>query len=1028
MSRSTIKKDQIAKGVVYLFLAAALLRLLLAAVYRGYDLDMNCFMGWADRLFSEGIPSFYKSEGFSDYPPGYMYILWVLGAVRHLLGLDNYSALSIVLTKLPAMVCDLGAGYMIYLLAKERFSEKHGMICAGFYLFSPAVIINSTIWGQVDAVTTLFMLLVCYYVYKKKLPLAYVFFALGFLVKPQMAFIFPILLMGIVDQVFLEGFSPKKFFVNLGAGLASIGGMFLLAMPFGISEVIPQYMDTVSSYPKATVNAYNFWAMLGMNWHEQTEKILGLTCSMWGTIFIVLIFVAAAIMWFKSKKNSSKYFFLGAFIVVGIFTLSVRMHERYMFYALALLMCLYAVRPRKEFLFSYLFLTVVHFLNVEDVLFHYDPANFDWEDPVSVGIGFFMVAAFAYLCYLGLKYYMKEDLAEVRTEGVRQIAETISSKYKQAASKVQESPIRPSEPVAKIVKWDILIMVAISVIFGAVSLHDLGNRQAPVNGWTSHTPNEELVFEFEEGTRISGIHYYLGNYHKPHFTIQSAPSKTTDAADWQTYVEDAEFTSVFKWQEVQMSGAVIGDPFVKLISLSYDASIWELVFLDEDGQPVLPVNADQYEALFDEQDLYEARATYMNSTIFDEIYHGRTAYEYIHGLYSYENTHPPLGKILIAVGILIFGMNPFGWRIMGALFGIAMLPFIYLFGKRMFKKTWLATVVTILFAFDFMHFVQTRIATIDVFITFFVILMYYFMYRYSRMSFYDTPLKKTFLPLALCGLSMGLGVASKWTGVYAGLGLAVIFFSVLYRRYKEYVYAKVHPKGSTEGISHQSIIRNFPVYTRKTILFCCLVFVVIPVCIYTLSYIPFNDNSGAGLITRMLKNQQTMYNYHSTLVSEHDFSSRWYQWPIMTRPIWYYSGHVSDTISEGISAFGNPLVWWAGIPAFFYMVYLAIMKKDGKARFLVIGYLAQYMPWFLVSRTTYIYHYFPSVPFVVLMLGYVFSLFAKEKRGRIAAVFVYTAAAVGLFILFYPVLSGHPIDKNFVSTFLRWFDSWVLVT
>lgn len=137
------------------------------------------------------------------------------------------------------------------------------------------------------------------------------------------------------------------------------------------------------------------------------------------------------------------------------------------------------------------------------------------------------------------------------------------------------------------------------------------------------------------------------------------------------------------------------------------------------------------------------------------------AYEFLHGLPTYENTHPPLGKILISVGIAIFGMNSFGWRIMGTLFGIAMLPFLYLLGKKMTGNTPAAALTCFLFAFDFMHFTQTRIATIDVYITFFVIAMYYFMYSYCSMSFYDTPLHKTFIPLGLCGVCMGLALPAN---------------------------------------------------------------------------------------------------------------------------------------------------------------------------------------------------------------------------------------------------------------------------
>ena len=89
-----------------------------------------------------------------------------------------------------------------------------------------------------------------------------------------------------------------------------------------------------------------------------------------------------------------------------------------------------------------------------------------------------------------------------------------------------------------------------------------------------------------------------------------------------------------------------------------------------------------------------------------------------------------------------------------------------------------AALACFLFAFDFMHFTQTRIATIDVYITFFCdcnVLFYVLLLFYE---FYDTPLYKTFVPLGLCGICMGLGIASKWTGIYAGCGLALLFLRI----------------------------------------------------------------------------------------------------------------------------------------------------------------------------------------------------------------------------------------------------------
>jgi len=236
-------------------------------------------------------------------------------------------------------------------------------------------------------------------------------------------------------------------------------------------------------------------------------------------------------------------------------------------------------------------------------------------------------------------------------------------------------------------------------------------------------------------------------------------------------------------------------------------------------------------------------------------------------------------------------------------------------------------------------------------------------------------------------------------------------------------------------VKHEEIIGKFKGNLLKTLGFCCIAFVVIPVIIYTLSYIPFNNGTDMNLIERMLKNQMDMWNYHSKLDATHVFSSNWYEWIIIKRPIWYYTQTIAGNIQENISAFGNPLVWWAGIPAFVYMVYRIFRYKDGKAIFLVIAYLAQLIPWMGVTRCTFIYHYFPSVAFVILMTAYMlynFCIFRQENRlyFRISRglCIAYVVAVVVLFAMFYPVLSGYPIDVNYGLKFLRWFESWVLVS
>ncbi len=1023
----TTQKEIRKRQLIIVMAAAGLLHLLLAALYRGHATDMACFTSWADSVFHNGFGAFYSDGSFTDYPPGYMYVLWVIGGIRSLFSMGYESAASTVLLKLPAMACDLVTGWLLYRLAAKAASHRHGIICMSVYLFSPAVLINSAVWGQVDGILALFAVLMLLLIYEKKLILSYVAFGAGFLIKPQMAFLFPVLLAAVVDQVFLEDFSWKKFGVNLGCGLGVIACMFLLMAPFGVGKVIGQYMETVSSYPYATVNAYNLFAMMGLNWHAQTETVMGIPCSVLGMVLMALVMLFAVVLCLRSRKDRTKYIYAGAFLFIGIFTVSVRMHERYMFPALALLVMLYALRPRARYMAGYIVVSIVHFLNVVHVLFWYDPANFNWENPIPVALGACMTLCFVWLCWQGIREYWTDREPETAEETLEATKKAVEEKRAVLPGGGKKTAVRPvqvetSKVFDRLKAADYILMAAICIVYAIVAFTDLGDRQAPETGVTLDNAGDQMVFAFDDTYDFDKIRYYMGNYHDVSVKIEYA-----DAAEgpWNVAEEAKELSGVFKWDAIDVDFPA---RYVRITALHAPTSLWELAFCDMTDSQILPVNREEYAPLFDEQQLVPERTTNLNSSYFDEIYHARTAYEYIHGLYSYENTHPPLGKWFISLGIRAFGMNPFGWRFMGCLFGVLMLPVLYLFVRRMFDRTWLAAAVTVLFAVDFMHFAQSRLATIDVFITFFVILMYYFMYRYTALSFYDAPLKKTWIPLGLCGVSMGLGVASKWTGVYAGLGLAVVFFWTLWKRYREYRYARKYPAGETNGISHRTIVQTFPDAAWKTIGFCCIFFIAAPAVIYALSYLPFRDGSGAGWIQEMLKNQSTMFNYHSSLVSQHPYSSRWYQWPLMTRPIWYYSGMAGATQYEGISSFGNPLVWWAGIPAFFYMLYRGIAYRDRKSGFLTVGYLAQYVPWFFVSRTTYIYHYFPCVPFVTLMLAYCFYLFTKDHEKRRYAVFAYVAAAVGLFILFYPVLSGHGVSASYVNSFLRWFRSWQLIS
>ncbi|MCD8326511.1 MAG: phospholipid carrier-dependent glycosyltransferase [Lachnospiraceae bacterium] len=350
---------------------------------------------------------------------------------------------------------------------------------------------------------------------------------------------------------------------------------------------------------------------------------------------------------------------------------------------------------------------------------------------------------------------------------------------------------RPSVPRMPFTRMDAFLILAFRVVYGMVAFWNLGSTQTPATEY-SITSGESLVFDFGEDPGLLEMCWYLRDVDYITFTVAS---RNSEEEEWSEE-EGTTMGKGFYWSSYTLSTS---GRYLRLTIQSAGASIAELIFLDEDGEMAVPVNAASTEALFDEAELFPEDMDYRSSTYFDEYLYARTAYAFLNGTEAAEITHPPMGKILMAVGVALFGASPFGFRFMGTLLGVLMLPFIYLLCRDMTGNRTLGAFACFLLSCDFMHFVQTRMATIDVFITFFTLLMFYFMYQYSWMSFYDTPLYRTFLPLGACGVCFSMGVACKWTGFYAGVGLAILFCRVLYLRVREYGYVRGKLEGESCG-------------------------------------------------------------------------------------------------------------------------------------------------------------------------------------------------------------------------------------
>ena len=569
---------------------------------------------------------------------------------------------------------------------------------------------------------------------------------------------------------------------------------------------------------------------------------------------------------------------------------------------------------------------------------------------------------------------------------------------------------------------DLLPLLIILAVYAIVAFTNLGSTKDPQSFYTFEGDNDSVVIDLGEQKEISSIMYYSGLYPGDYDLYYSsngsnwvrlrdanaqpdANGDVNDAAMHQSYAD------LFKWQYASIGDTCISTRFIRIVARTLPMELGELALYDEHGRLVNVSGVDS--VLLDEQNTIPDSPSWFNSMYFDEIYHGRTAYENMKNIYPYEITHPPLGKIIISLGIRIFGMTPFGYRFMGAFFGVLMLLPLYILLKNMFGKTKVAMCGTLLFAFEFMHFTQTRIATIDTYGVFFTLLSFLFMWRWMTAP-YTAKLRTTWLDLFLCGLSFGLGCACKWTVLYAGVGLAALWLLRAIMKYR------------AVGLGH---------YGREllgTIGLSVLFFIVIPVIIYCLSYIPYGLALGykmPGMLTDgnyyklIWDNQVYMLTYHNGVNQTHPYSSRWYQWLFDVRPILYYLQYNGETKSA-FGAFNSPLISWAGLAALISIVFAFWKRRKPQAVLIWAGYLCQFLPWVIITRTTFAYHYFGCILFLTIAISFVFDELIERRSKNDKLVYAFTGLNTALFVLFYPVLSGVEASVQFCLNVLKWFPSW----
>ena len=325
-------------GLLVLLVCAAVLRIGLTLVTEGYSTDVACFTAWAQRLADLGPGQFYSPDYFADYPPGYMLVLWVLGSLGKLLGMNVSGKGFVLLLSSVPILCDVGLTALVWHIARTHLNEKRAMLIAALVAFCPAFLYDTAVWKQVDSVPALCLVGVFWLLSRKKYLPSALLYGLALAMKPQALLFGPVLAVCFALPLFTGPAAERGRAVGraaLGAVL-SVAVVLAFALPFWGDQpmdwLVEKYTGTVSSYPYASANGFNLITLLGGNWTMQTDGIFGtpITWQMLGTVGILIATAAMLYLaWVSVRSGRFCPMLLAGFYGAAIFCLSHRMHERY---------------------------------------------------------------------------------------------------------------------------------------------------------------------------------------------------------------------------------------------------------------------------------------------------------------------------------------------------------------------------------------------------------------------------------------------------------------------------------------------------------------------------------------------------------------------------------------------------------------------------------------------------------------------------------------------------------------------------